>query len=150
MKKLRAITCLIGIAILVNLAVACAAAKTPENVTVTFTANLDCSIAGPKNLHPGENTIDMIGNIKNGTKIGLAVGTLDPGKTIKDLQALTSTMQPGWFTMITFLESASDGTIYPQTLTIPSASTAGPVYFVCFTSLPETKIGELGPFEVKD
>jgi hypothetical protein len=91
----------------------------------------------------------MVGNIENHGKVGLAIGTLDSGKTIKDLQDYSSTSQPGWLTMITFLESPSDGTTYTQTFTVPLENT-GPVYFVCFSEKPEAKIGALGPYEVKE
>lgn len=148
MKKHNAITILLGLIIIAVLTTACTAGNTPQNMTVTFSANLDCAIAGPKSLHQGENTIDMVGNIKDRGKIGLAVATFDSGKTLKDIQDWPSTNQPGWLTLITFLESPSDGTAYSQTVTI-SPDTAGPVYFVCFTQLPEAKIGALGPFEVK-
>lgn len=151
MNKYHVITHLIGIVIIVALT-ACSGAKTPippKNLTFTFSTDMQCSVQGPKSIHPGENTVDMVGNIQNHGKVGLAVATLDSVKTIKDIQEWPSTIQPAWLTIITFLESPSDGTTYTQTFNVSPENT-GPVYFVCFSEIPEAKIGALGPYEVKE
>ena len=69
---------------------------TPEpSVTVTF-AEDKCTYKAKQPLPLGQIGIDWIVQDKNHDKFGLAVLTLDQGKSIKDLEAWTSTDQPPW------------------------------------------------------
>jgi hypothetical protein len=52
--------------------------------------------------------------------------------------------------MIGFLEASSDGTTYTDILNISQTNITEPVNFVCFSQIPATKIGTLGPYELKE
>jgi len=117
---------------------------TPEpNATVTF-AEDKCTYKAAQQLPLGQVGIDWIVEDKNHDKFGLAVLTLDQGKSIKDLAAWTSTDQPPWSQLVAFHEAA------PGSRSIVTAEVEeGPIYFVCFTAYPEMILGALGPIEVK-
>jgi hypothetical protein len=88
--------------------------------------------------------MDIIGNIKGGA-VGVAILTLDPDKTIKDLQDWHSGNQPPWSLRNAFYKFPSDGIAYSINLSVSN----GPIYFLCFYEFTETPIGALGPVEVK-
>lgn len=88
MQKLRALTRFVMIAITMALITACTASETATpagNITVTYTADKQCSVEGPQSMRYGKNSLDMVSLIENQGNVGLAIVTLDPGKTIKDL-----------------------------------------------------------------
>jgi hypothetical protein len=116
----------------------------PEpNVTVIF-AKDKCTYRAAGKLPLGQVGIDWIVEDKNHDKFGLAVLTLDQGKSIKDLEAWTSTDQPPWSQLVAFHEAA------PGSRSIVTAEVEeGPIYFACFTAYPEQIVGALGPLEVK-
>jgi inosine-uridine nucleoside N-ribohydrolase len=115
----------------------------PEpNVTVTF-AQDKCTYSAKQPLPLGQIGIEWIVQDQH-DKFGLAVLTLDQGKSIKDLEAWTSTDQPPWSQLVAFYEAASG-----SHATVTAEVEKGPIYFVCFTAYPEQVCGALGPIEVK-
>jgi hypothetical protein len=134
----------IVLVLVILLATACASLATPKNLTFTFSTDEKCTMKGPKTIPAGVNSIDMVGNIQGHGKIGLAILTLNEGKTFKDLQDWTSTDQPSWTTLIDFLEVPSDNSLYTKTFTVDK----GPIYFVCFSEIPGTLLNSVGPVEV--
>jgi hypothetical protein len=127
------------------LATACTSTATPKKITVTFTADEKCTMEGPTTIPSGKDfTLEVIGNIKEYDSVGIGIATLDPDKTIKDLQDLPSDApQPPWSLRVGFYEFPSDGNAHSIVLN----QVHGPIYFLCFT--PAAKIGALGPLEVK-
>jgi pyrimidine-specific ribonucleoside hydrolase len=117
---------------------------TPEpNVTVTF-AEDKCMHKVAQPLPLGQIGIDLIVQDQHHDKFGLAVLTLDQDKSIKDLEAWTSTDQPPWSQLVAFYEAAPG-----SRSTVTAEVEEGPIYFVCFTAYPEQIIGALGPIEVE-
>jgi hypothetical protein len=117
---------------------------TPEpSVTVTFSED-KCTYQAAQPLPLGQIGIDLIVEDKNHDKFGLAVLTLGQGKSIKDLEAWTSTDQPPWSQLVAFYDVAPG-----SRATVTAEVEEGPIYFVCFTAYPEMIIGALGPIEVK-
>ena len=123
------------------------AAPVSSRMVITFTVDEKCTMQGPTTIAADKVIpVDIVGNIKERGNIGLAILTLDPGKTIKDLQALQSADQPSWSQKIAFYSFPSDDKPYSIDLSVSH----GPIYFVCFYDSPVTKIGALGPVEVKE
>lgn len=124
---------------------ACTSTGTPQEITVTFTADEECTMEGPTTIPSGQDvTLEVIGNIKEHDSVGIGIATLDPDRTIKDLQDLPSDApQPPWSLRVGFYEFPSDGN--PHSIVLNQVH--GPIYFLCFT--PAAKIGALGPLEVK-
>jgi hypothetical protein len=152
MHKSRLSTHFVGIVIILTLAIGCTATNTATpagNITVTYSADKQCSVEGPNSLQYGENSVDMVSNIESQGNVGLALVSLDAGKTIKDLQDWPAVVAPSWVTEVNFFEAPSDGATHTFSFDISSESITGPLYFVCFSSLPATKIGALGPYELK-
>lgn len=112
-------------------------------LTITFSSGNQCTLEGLNTIPAGTNAFNWIEDIQEYEKYGLAVVTLDPGKTIDDLQAWPTTDQPPWVQLVD-LEEATPGS--RSTLVVDV--TQGPIYFVCFYANPETKFGALGPVEV--
>ena len=73
-------------------------------------------------------------------KFGLAIVTLDEGKTFENLDVWPSVDKPPWATLVAFAE-ACPGSLSPMVADV----TEGPIFLVCFTAYPEAKIGVLGP-----
>ena len=91
--------------------------------------------------------MDIIGNDKEHGDVGVAIVTIDPDKTLKDLQELPSDAdQPPWSQMIVFYSFPSDGNTYSIDLNVVK----GPIYFVCFYESLEDRIGVLGPIQVEE
>lgn len=150
MKHVHLFTLGIVLVLVILLAAACAAA-TPENITITFTADEKCTMEGPKTISAGKDTtIYIIGNNKEHGDAGLGIAKLDPDKTIKDLQDWQSGSQspwtqPPWSLRVGFYSFPSDGNSYPLELNFVD----GPIYFLCFYDDVDSPIGALGPVEVK-
>jgi hypothetical protein len=135
----------IVLALFILLATACTSTATPKKITVTFTADEKCTMEGPTTIPSGKDvTLEVIGNIKEYDSVGIGIATLDPDKTIKDLQDLPpDAPQPPWSLRVGFYDFPSDGN--PHSIILNQVH--GPIYFMCFT--PAAKIGALGPLEVK-
>jgi hypothetical protein len=135
-----------GVLVLVILlATACASLAAPKNITITIAET--CTMKGPNIISAGKDTpIDIIGNLKDQGKVGVAILTIDPDKTIKDLQDWGSSIQPHWSKIISLQSFPSDGNPYSFDLNVVK----GPIYFVCFSEERETPVGALGPIEVKE
>jgi hypothetical protein len=126
-------------------AAACTSTATPNNISITFPADEKCTIDGPASIPSGRDiTLEVTGYIKEHDTIGIAILRLDPGKTIKDLEALTfDDPQPPWTLRVGFYEFPSDGDSHSMVLN----QVDGPLYFLCMT--PSANVGALGPIEVK-
>jgi len=111
-------------------------------MTVTFTGE-KCSYDGPQQVTAGEIVVDWIVDNEDHDRYGLAVVTLDEGKTFADLDAWPSTDQPPWLQLVDFADVGPG-----SRLLMVADVEQGPIYFVCFTAYPETKMGTLGPVEV--
>jgi hypothetical protein len=145
MKHKQLITFGSVLVLVILLATACASLATPKNITVTFDET--CTMEGPKTISAGKNTtIDLIGNLNEHGDLGIAILTLDPDKTLKDLQELGSAGQPPWSQRIAFYSFPSDGNTYSIDLNVVK----GPIYFVCFYEDLESLIGALGPIQVEE
>jgi hypothetical protein len=77
---------------------------------------------------------------------GLAIVTLDEGKTFQDLDAWPSTDQPPWTTLLSFAEASPGSGL--RTVWVPAQKR--PIFMVCFTAYPETKTTVLGPVAVRE
>ena len=101
-----------------------------------------CTYSGPETIAAGQIAIDW--NVDEAHDIyGLAVVTLDEGKTSADLDAWPSTDPPSWLQVVAF----SDATPGSHS-TVTARVEKGPIYFVCFTLPPDKKMGTLGPIEI--
>jgi hypothetical protein len=134
-----------GFALLLFILLATACTSSPKKITVTFTPDQQCTMQGPTTIPSGKDvTLEVIGNLKEYDSVGIGIATLDPGKTIQDLQDLApDAPQPPWSLRDGFYEFPTDGN--PHSIVLNQAH--GPLYSLCFT--PEAKIGALGPLEVK-
>jgi hypothetical protein len=126
-------------------AAACTSTATPNNISITFPADEKCTIDGPASIPSGRDiTLEVTGHIKEHETVGIAILRLDPGKTIKDLEALKfEDPQPPWTLRVGFYEFPSDGN--PHSMVLNQVD--GPIYFLCMT--PSSILGALGPIEVK-
>ena len=150
MKPRHLIPIGIELVLVILLATACASA-TPENITITFTADEKCTMEGPKTISAGKDTtIYIIGNNKEHGDAGVGIAKLDPDKTIEDLQDWQSDTQspwtqPPWSLRVGMYAFPSDGSSYPLVLN----QVDGPIYFLCMYDDMDRPIGALGPVEVK-
>ena len=117
-------------------------ARTAPDMTVTFDGN-ECTYDGPETVPVGQITA----KIENQSQkmFGLAIVTLDEGKTFEDLDAWPSVDKPPWAELIIFAEAPERGHSI-----VAVDVTKGPIFLVCFTAYPEAKIGVLGPVEAGD
>jgi len=117
---------------------------TPVDITVTFDGN-ECTYDGPDTVSAGEITVNWNIKDQDHEKFGLAIVTLDEGKTLENLDVWPSVDKPPWATLVAFAETRP-GSLSPMVADV----TEGPIFLVCFTAYPERKIGVLGPVEVGD
>jgi pyrimidine-specific ribonucleoside hydrolase len=115
----------------------------PADMTVTFDGS-KCTYDGPQSVPAGEVTVDWAVKNKDHDKFGLAMVTLNEGKTFDDLDQWPSSDPPSWLTLINVWETPPDSMIQ-----VSARITNGPFYFVCFYSPPDTKYGALGPVAVE-
>jgi hypothetical protein len=140
----------IGLLIAV-VATACAGGKgdaetSADEIRVTFDRD-QCAYDGPSRVTEGQ--ISVILDVEDQTayeEYGLAVVTLDEDKTFEDLDAWSPTGQPRWAQLHGLLEEVPQGGRSETTIIVPQK----PLYVVCFTAYPITKVGVLGPVEVVD
>jgi inosine-uridine nucleoside N-ribohydrolase len=101
-----------------------------------------CTYSGPKEIAAGQIAIDW--NVDEAhAYYGLAVVTLDEGKTFADLDRWPSTDPPSWLQIVTFRETTAG-----NHSTVTARVRGGPIYIVCFTRPPDKKMGTLGPIGV--
>lgn len=116
----------------------------PAKITVTFEGG-QCIYIGPDEVPAGRITVVL--DVEDQTEYeeyGLAVVTLDEGKTFEDLDAWPSTSQPSWAQVHGLLEEVPQGSRAEMTV----IALEGPLFLVCFTAYPITKSGTLGPVQV--
>lgn len=112
------------------------------DMTLTFSGG-QCTYGGPQSVPAGKLTVDLVVEDKDHDKFGLAMVTLNEGKTFEDLNQWPSADPPPWLTIINVWE------ILPgSTKQVSVQVTNGPLYFVCFYAPPDTKYGTLGPVAV--
>ena len=112
------------------------------DLVVTFT-DVGCAYTSPAPLTAGEIVIELVVEDTRFEDYALVVGTLDPGKTVADLQAWPSMDEPPWFNYITHGEARKGGRTY-----FVAEVQAGPLHMGCLADPPATKTGALGPIEV--
>jgi hypothetical protein len=130
---------------------ACAGGKgdaetSADDIRVTFDRD-QCAYDGPSKVTPGQ--ISVILDVEDQTDYeayGLAVVTLDEDMTFEDLDAWSSVGQPPWAQLHGLLDDIPQGGRSETTIIVPQK----PLYLVCFTADPITKVGVLGPVEAAD
>lgn len=125
----------------------CGSANTPtHSLTVTFD-DKQCTYNGTTPVAAGKISVTMIVE-KQAHDAGLVVLTFDKGKTIDDLKALPPDAdQPSWSHRV----GAAERHVRPgESYTFEFTTDTGPIFLVCFFGpVPELRIGEIGPIEVK-
>jgi pyrimidine-specific ribonucleoside hydrolase len=114
----------------------------PQSIQVTIESD-QCTYDGPQRFALGDISIDWRVD-KEHDKYGLAVVTLDEGKTFQDLDALVGDQQAPWIQPVGFWTLDPGG----QQLVVAHV-TRGPIYLVCFTADPIVKLKTLGPIQVQ-
>ncbi len=117
------------------------ATRSALEMTVTFVGP-QCTYDGPAKVPAGRITVNWDTD-KSHETFGLAVLTLNKGKTLADLAAWPSTNQPPWTTLVAFRDTGP-GSRSKEDIDVSE----GPIFLVCFTASPEKKMGVLGPIEV--
>jgi lysophospholipase L1-like esterase len=116
-----------------------------SGITVTFEGD-ECVYHDPDAFPAGRISVVLdVEDQKDHEEYGLAVLTLDEGKTYEDLDAWSSTDQPTWAQLHGILEEIPQGSRAEMTVT----AFEGPLFLVCFTAYPVTKSGTLGPIEIE-
>ena len=122
-----------------------APADTNTGITVTFDGD-QCVYRGPDEVPAGRIAVILdVEDQKEHEEYGLAVVTLDEGKTFEDLDAWPSTDPPRWVQLHGLLEEIPQGSRAEMTV----IAFEGPLFLVCFTAYPITKSGALGPIEIE-
>jgi ketosteroid isomerase-like protein len=104
-----------------------------------------CSYDGSMVLQTGEIKVNVDATGEDKKTSGLTFFTLDPGKDLVDLMAMTSLPAPSsWSDMLTVWEVSPGAS---KTFTL--GADEGPLYLVCWSKPPELAVGNVGPFEVK-
>lgn len=128
-----------------------ATAVLPATLTLTITDN-ECTFEGPATFPHAVLTINVMMKEQKQTESGYALGMLKEGKTIDDLQAYPSAVQPDWFTLIHGVHEYVNG-LHTYTYDYSNVATNPPLYLVCFNSDPVTgawiKRAAFGPFKLK-
>lgn len=114
----------------------------PPALTVTYAAG-KCIGDGTKQIPPGMTGFKLVN--KDPVKgSGLAVLTINADKTFADLDAYSSVDPPPWAQVLSFGEAEAG-----KEINLQADVKKGQIYLVCFDGPPPTKIGVLGPIEVK-
>jgi hypothetical protein len=101
---------------------------------------------GPEKVPAGQISVILdVEDQKDHEAYGLAVLTLDEGKTYEDLDAWSSTNQPPWSQLYGLLEEIPQGSRAEMRVT----AFERPLFVVCFTAYPITKSDTLGPIEIE-
>jgi hypothetical protein len=118
---------------------------TPKPITTTtVTCSIDkITYQGPETIPAGLINITLVGDIQGHGGTELVIATLDPGKTLKDLQDWSSIDQPPFAEWIGSVKAPADK---PNTEMV--FVTNGPIYLVCYYETPFTKLKAYGPVEV--
>jgi len=113
--------------------------KTPDKITITFT-DTGCSLSGPQEVPAGIIEMDWITTSDVHDIYGIAILTLDDGRTIEDLNKWKSLDEPPWADVVSFRDAKGKTT---TELFINLDKEKESFYFVCFD--PDQIIGALGP-----
>ncbi len=123
----------------------------PVTLTMTIKDN-ECTLDGPSTIPHAVLTINAVIDEQKATESGYALGTLKEGKTIEDLKAWPTAVQPDWFNLIHGVNEFTNG-LHTYTYDYTNVATNPPLYLVCFNSNPDTgawmKRAAFGPVELK-
>ena len=112
----------------------------------------DCTLEGPTTIPHVVLTINLVMDEQKPTESGYALITLKEGKTIEDLKAYPSAVQPDWVNLIHGVHEYTNGT-HTYTYNYANVTMDQILYLACFRADPETgviaKIGAFGPIYVK-
>ncbi|HLO29408.1 MAG TPA: hypothetical protein VK249_09750 [Anaerolineales bacterium] len=111
-----------------------------------------CTLDGPTTVPHVVLTINLVMDGQKPTESGYALIKLKEGKTIEDLKAWPSAVQPDWVNLIHGVHEFTNGT-HTYTYNYANVTTDQTLYLACFRTDPDTgtiaKIGAFGPIEVK-
>jgi len=123
----------------------------PPTLTLTIKENV-CTLDGPTTIPHSVLTINLMMDEQKQTESGYALITLKEGKTIEDLQAYPSAIQPDWVNLIHGVHEFVNG-LHTYTYNYANVAADQTLYLVCFRADPDTgaiaKIAAFGPIEVK-
>jgi hypothetical protein len=146
MNNKSILSIIVGLVLVLLLLTACNSTPT---LTITVKGGT-CTLDSPKTIPNGAFNLNFVSEDDGHKPHGFALVTLDAGKTLQDLVAWPSTDPPEWLTVLDAQET-EPGT-YSEAYNLPKDFSVRyngePIYFVCFQSNPETKIGAVGPVEV--
>ncbi|MCL4560866.1 MAG: nucleoside hydrolase [Chloroflexi bacterium] len=125
----------------IDWAAALATPKSAANLVTVTTQDGVCTLAGLTQVPAGMVDVKLIDR-DIAKDAGLAIVTLDEGKTLADVEAWPSTDPPPWIQLLGFIE-VNPGKELTQNFELKDK----PLYFFCFDKPPERKIGGLGPIE---
>lgn len=114
----------------------------PPAITITFSAKDTCSLEGATTITSPTQIKWVVDNQKH-AHYGLVIVTLNPGKTIADVQAWTSGDKPSWATDVYDFD-AKPGSQQEVTIYLGP----GTIYFGCLYGDPTKTFGGLGPVQV--
>ena len=123
------------------------AEATAPQIIITFDGD-QCIYNGPDSVPADDITVVL--DVEDQTayeEYGVAVVTLQEGKTFEDLDAWSSTSPPSWATVHTTIDQVPQGNHAEATMHVIEPNE--PLYFVCFTAYPIVKSGTLGPIEIQ-
>jgi hypothetical protein len=123
-----------------------------STLTLTIKEN-NCSFEGPGTVPHTVLTINLIMDEQKPTESGYALFTLEEGKTIEDVKALTDVNPPSWVNVIHGVHEYTNG-MHTYTYNYANVTTDQTLYLVCFRADPDTGViakvgGPFGPIEVK-
>ncbi len=121
-----------------------------SGLTIRMSAGDKCTLEGPQSIVAGRDIVQWIVESKEHDRYGLALGGLDPGKTIDDVRALPPSYldPPSFVTWYGDFFESEPGDSQQVVFFVPKG--AGRIYFACFYRDPETRFADIGPVEVKE
>ncbi len=121
--------------------------------TMTFTFHDDsCAYEGPTQIPLGKITVNLKDDGRSYSYYAVFITTLDAGKTIDDLNRAPADPGPSWVQKMSLLGPLEAGSSFTYITDLTQGLTVvegGPIYLMCFTREPLTKIGVVGPIEVR-
>ncbi len=122
----------------------------PSGLTIRMSAGDKCTLEGPQSIPTGFDSVQWIVESKEHEQYGLAMASLNPGKTMDDVRALPPTyLDPPMFAQWTGqIFQSEPGNNQQVVFSVPKV--AGNYYFACFYRFPSTRFGDVGPVKVKE
>lgn len=113
----------------------------PSKINIVFNGD-KCTYKGPGSVQAGQITMNWEAKGIPRDSYGIALVSLEDGKTFKDLDDWASTDKPTWAKLLDYREATHESFRFYTYLW------DGTVYIVCFTAEPGAKVGVLGPINV--